>query len=466
MKQTGNYPLRTTSVSTYVLDTDYTIVASAPCTIYMTPDPATGDTYEIKRDGYGEVVVDGYGSTIDGYDTFSLYAHGQSALIRYNGTQWNVSASNAFGSDTRTTNSQVKTIKTETSTTTATPTTVGSTFTLVEDAITTVDVEAHCIKAGAPIARVFNVRRHFLNNGGVIEPTTQVDLAGPYDIVNVGSAMSATDVNIEYSGTTGRVDITGLASTNLRWLVETRITSLTAEASGGVEYDPAVLALTGWWKAGNYNSGTGTWTGTASAGTSGANDLTEATNKPTDGAALNGLNTVEFTRASSQKLTADGTLGDYFTTSYYSGWALVYSDGFTNNNANPNLSDGILSDNGGAFAISGNTGTPNVVFQHDDGVQNRCDITTMSNSAWHLIQYRFDSATGFAEIRLDNGAWDTVAASTLVSAAGTFQVGCEYAASKFFDGRMADIGTIKARLSDLEFDNIRVYCNGTYGVSV
>ena len=43
-------------------------------------------------------------------------------------------------------------------------------------------------------------------------------------------------------------------------------------------FDPATLALTGWWRSGGYVSGT--WTGIASAGTSGGRNLVEATNPP------------------------------------------------------------------------------------------------------------------------------------------------------------------------------------------
>jgi hypothetical protein len=50
---------------------------------------------------------------------------------------------------------------------------------------------------------------------------------------------------------------------------------------GGIpasNFDPTTLALTGYWRAGGYVSGT--WTGVASAGTSGGRNLTEATNPP------------------------------------------------------------------------------------------------------------------------------------------------------------------------------------------
>ena len=56
--------------------------------------------------------------------------------------------------------------------------------------------------------------------------------------------------------------------------------------------DPATLALTGWWR-GSYD-GSGTWSGTASAGSSGTRSLVELTNKPSSGTAVNGFNPATF----------------------------------------------------------------------------------------------------------------------------------------------------------------------------
>lgn len=45
----------------------------------------------------------------------------------------------------------------------------------------------------------------------------------------------------------------------------------------GAYVDPSTLALTAWVQDGNYSAATGTWTGSASAGTSGSNNFTQAT---------------------------------------------------------------------------------------------------------------------------------------------------------------------------------------------
>ena len=100
----------------------------------------------------------------------------------------------------------------------------GATVALAADTTTTVDVEARCIEAGAGVTKVFNLRRHFLNAAGVITASTQEVVSGPDE---VGGTLAA-DVNINYTGTTARVDVTGVAATDLRWRVDLQATQLEA----------------------------------------------------------------------------------------------------------------------------------------------------------------------------------------------------------------------------------------------
>ena len=125
---------------------------------------------------------------------------------------------------TDTTNSDFAQLTTELETTNATETTAGATFALPTDSITTVDVQASAIVAGAPSAKVFNVRRHFLNDGGSVTASTQEDVGGP-DVV--GSALAAT-LAISNTGTTAAVKVTGVAATTIRWRVDRQAVRVTA----------------------------------------------------------------------------------------------------------------------------------------------------------------------------------------------------------------------------------------------
>lgn len=130
------------------------------------------------------------------------------------------------GSTGSTTNGTVTQSAAEVATTNATPTQIGSTFAIAEDAITTVDEEIRCVEEGAAKAKLWSVRRHYLNTGGTITETTQEDLAGPDE---VGGATAAS-VSLTRTGATARTEVTGVAATSLRWSMQRQVVSLAAPA--------------------------------------------------------------------------------------------------------------------------------------------------------------------------------------------------------------------------------------------
>ena len=85
-------------------------------------------------------------------------------------------------------------------------------------------------------------------------------------------------------------------------------------------WDPSQLALTGFWR----DFVNPTWLGSASAGTSAANDLTDPGNEPAQGTALNGWGVADF-NGSNDWLLADDTCDTYFNASSLSGWVLQSS---------------------------------------------------------------------------------------------------------------------------------------------
>lgn len=170
------------------------------------------------------------------------------------------------GGATDTTNSTLVQETVETSTTSTTPVTAGTTFTLADDSDTLIDVEATCIEQGAGKSKTWNIRREFLQAGGVfIAEPAQEDLAGPKEL---GGATAAT-ISILRTGTTGRVELVGVAATNHRWRIDRQIKRITAEAGVAVPAptDFTTIDLTGLWLA-PYAGGGADWTGSASAGTS------------------------------------------------------------------------------------------------------------------------------------------------------------------------------------------------------
>lgn len=155
---------------------------------------------------------------------------------------------------------------TELTTNTDAATQAGATFSLTEDAITTVDVEARAMHSDGTKGKVFNVRRHFKNTNGTVTALAQRNLIPPAEL---GDPL-AVSVAIENTGTTGRVDVVGLDAVGVNWRVDCQVVTL--EAAAGAWALLADMDASGLWTA---DFGGGTWSGTASAGDSGGRDLLE-----------------------------------------------------------------------------------------------------------------------------------------------------------------------------------------------
>lgn len=145
------------------------------------------------------------------------------------------------GASLDTTNSTLVQTNTELTTADATPTPAGATFDLPLDSITTVDVQATCIQSGAGAAKMFSARRHIRNDGGTVTGAPKQELSGPD---TEGLALGST-IGIEFTGTTGRVEVTGVVATALRWRVDTQRVRLTAVAvAGAVPAAPTAISPT------------------------------------------------------------------------------------------------------------------------------------------------------------------------------------------------------------------------------
>ena len=225
-------------------------------------------------------------------------------------------------------------------------------------------------------------------------------------------------------------------------------------------YDPAVLALTGWWRA---SFAASPWVGTASAGASGSRDLTEAVTPPAVGAPLNSLDPADFD-GTNDKIVAAGITDNYVNGNAGSVWILfnartgVAAPGA----AAPYATDGLFNDLVGAGL---NIGFSTAGFQAGfyDLVSWDSAIVAASTGAWHLGQAKWDGST--IKARVDSSAWASVARGNL-NIGGVLQVGKNFDPGTFFDGLVADVGVIDAVLSDSGFDDIKEYVNDRYALSL
>lgn len=236
---------------------------------------------------------------------------------------------------------------------------------------------------------------------------------------------------------------------------------------GTPSFDPGSLNLTGWWK--NY-TGASPWVGTASAGTSGSNNLTEATNPPTNGTPIvAGIGTAKFNGTNQQFNGA--ALSTFYTASAYSGFALVNTDNITVANlADPgNSNQAIVCSFGtGAHAVRlSSTGPAVTHFLLNNLAGNASAQTPISILNYRLVQWRYNGTN--IMVKVDSGAWvsNVAGGASAFSLAANLGVAQNVAANAWFSGSMSELGLSPVVLSDADFDNIRTnYINKLYRLAL
>ncbi len=225
-------------------------------------------------------------------------------------------------------------------------------------------------------------------------------------------------------------------------------------------FDPATLALSGWWRASYAGS---PWTPTASAGGSGSNgNLTEGTNPPSTsagtvngytGADFDGVNDVISNATAITTMVSDssGSLVSLFNAD------TAFADpGSTSFYLEPSLISSATSRLAMGFSTAGvSLGT------YNGGGWNSIR-TACATGGWHLAQARWNTTD--IEVRVDSGSWVTTARA-LVLAGGSVQVGQNYDVG-FFDGKILETMTAPARLSDTDFANLVSYVDARYALSL
>lgn len=231
--------------------------------------------------------------------------------------------------------------------------------------------------------------------------------------------------------------------------------------AGKSTFDPATLQLTGWWRA-SYSASP--WVGMASAGSSGANNLSEATNPPASISAL-GFTVADFD-GTNDELTAADTLDTYAAAGAFSGWQLINVDAISTDNAAVYNNDSTFgtktSTYFGIFLKSGG-GSPTVhAYLWDGG--DKSVSASIATGAWTLVQWKVDGTN--ITIRVNGDAWQSSAAGNIQSLAGGVRLGGDRTPTEMYDGKIAETGLIDAVLSDSDFANIKSYINTRYALAL
>lgn len=284
------------------------------------------------------------------------------------------------------------------------------------------------------------------------------DKAGGDSITLTGTDLdSATSVDVGGTSAT----ITGNTSTTVTFTtpsVSAGAKDVTVTTSGGTSnalsieaYDLAGLAFSGWWRAPYSGS---PMTPTASAGASGSNgNLTEATNPPATGTAVNGYTPADLDGVN-DKLTSVSTATNFLAAAAGTMLAFVNLDTVAANSASANLNAAILCNtNGSGYAILGvsASGLRGAVF---DTQYRQPLAVACTTGAWHLVMLRWDSSN--VEHSVDAGTASGTSCSALNSnvTLGNIRVGSNAAAGVFVDGKILELATAKVAIADSDLTKI------------
>lgn len=293
---------------------------------------------------------------------------------------------------------------------------------------------------------------------------SQADTAGGESITITGTGLDSAS-SCTVGGTSAT--ITANTSTTLTFTTPAKaagtydVVVTTARGASNalslVTWAPSELSLTLFNRA---SFSASPWAGTASAGVSGTKSLTEATNPPSVGSAVNSLTPADFD-GTNDILNLSGTLATYATASAYSGWALVYVDAISTNAASSFDNDAILSTTGGAAVAIYLKSTGVVGFRHFGGTSGELALTrTFTTGTWQLVQWKYDGTN--AKLRVNGGTRGSVAPDALAATTNPVAIGQNYAGAQFLDGKILEIGLTNTAISDANEDKILAYARTRY----
>ncbi len=264
------------------------------------------------------------------------------------------------------------------------------------------------------------------------------------------------------SGSDVRVWLTLAADVRWSVLAKAQIVSLDSSPAA---FDLDSLAWSGNWKLAYAGS---PWTDSVSTGgTSGSRTITEATNPPTAGQALGGLNSAVFDGSNDELVTTN--LGTTLCTAaagticllyYVTNSDLVASSGGSVGDAFGDK--GMIADAGAFnFAISINSTGPRI-FAYDGGNKG-IQYTGGTATGWHLLQIKWDGTT--LHMRVDSGAWSTTACGNLfIGTAWKLGEGCS--GVHRFKGAYREFRTAPTAFSNGTLDNVKSGFNSKYALSL
>jgi hypothetical protein len=229
-------------------------------------------------------------------------------------------------------------------------------------------------------------------------------------------------------------------------------------------FDPALLTWEGWWRSSFASS---PWAGTSSLGGSGSRNLTEATNPPAVGTALNGLTPADFD-GTNDRLANATVLGSMLTNAAGTIVALFNADAATTDTGATtayNMPFLVGGDAGGAVYLTFSTSGVRLGGSNSVPTHNSVAVAA-STGAWHMAVGTWDATT--LKLSVDGSAFSTLSFSLNAvdgSGSGTC-VGRNYDATAFFNGRIAEAMVGKFTATTTDVANLKSYFNNRYALAL
>lgn len=201
----------------------------------------------------------------------------------------------------------------------------------------------------------------------------------------------------------------------------------------------------------------------SSAGGSGGRDLTEATNPPAAGAALNGLTPASFDGVNDR-------IGGAGTSTFLATTAGTVICLFKANAASadagsvqPYLIPALLTNQNGFYCLG--YSTSGVRFGGYNGTNYDSVAVAANTGNWHVCVARHNTTT--ISLSVDLGTAQTQSRNLASSIdASAIQVGANYLEAQFFNGLIAELICFNSELTDAQVrDIIRTYLNPRYGLT-
>ena len=237
----------------------------------------------------------------------------------------------------------------------------------------------------------------------------------------------------------------------------------TRGSGGAAVFNPATLPLTAFFETPFAGS---PWVGQASAGTSGSNNATEATNPPGI-VAVNGRNAPDFD-GTNDRLVLAGTLDTYVNTNAGTGVALVYIDAIATNDVTAYANDCLMCTTPTAELAIALRSNGSVLFHLYDG-GNKLASRAFTTGGLHSIVWTHDGSTikiGVDELPGAAGGLSSAAAGSISGMTAGVRLGTNYNASTFLNGRVPAFYASDTVLSSANIYSLYSRLNALYGTSL